>query len=305
MEQLSLFNNLSNEEKSIQLLREFELMALQLHEDGYYLAYSGGKDSDVLLHIAIKAGVKFTAHYNITGIDPKEAVIHIKEKKKELKEMGITLTLDRPKVFTTGDFKGLPKNMWRLIEHKKMPPTRIMRYCCSDLKEHGGEGRICLTGVRWAESAKRSKRRPLEVVASKFADKKLFNDNDEGRRQFENCMQKGKKVLNPIIQWNDEELWGYIRQENIKYCKLYDEGWDRIGCLGCPMGSTKGQEEDFKRYPQVKDLYIKAFDKMIEKMNKENPEAERNWKNGQDVFDWWLYSQGEKAKIYDNQIEME
>lgn len=62
---------------SIALLQEFEPMALELHPNGYYLCYSGGKDSDTILDIALESGVKFTAHYNITGIDPKEAVVHI------------------------------------------------------------------------------------------------------------------------------------------------------------------------------------------------------------------------------------
>lgn len=69
--------------QAIDLLREFEPMALQLNPiGGYYLCYSGGKDSDVLLNVAIEAGVKFEANYNITGIDPREAVIHIKDTRK-------------------------------------------------------------------------------------------------------------------------------------------------------------------------------------------------------------------------------
>jgi phosphoadenosine phosphosulfate reductase len=164
----TLFGEVDKIKKSIDLLREFEPMALSLHSDGYYLLYSGGKDSDATLEIAIKAGVKFTAHYQVTGIDPTELVVHVKETRERLASIGgIKLEMHPPEIFTTGPYKGLRKNMWRLIVHKTMPPTRICRYCCDHLKERGGKGRLCLTGVRWHESTKRKGRRPLEIVTSK------------------------------------------------------------------------------------------------------------------------------------------
>ena len=144
---------------SIELLKEFEPMALQLHQDGYYLTYSGGKDSDTNLELCLMAGIKFTANYNITGIDPVGALKHIKRQRERLLKIGINLYMHTPNKFTTGPFKGMTKNMWRLIVHKMMPPTRIMRYCCDSLKEHGGKGLLCITGVRWDESTKRSNRK--------------------------------------------------------------------------------------------------------------------------------------------------
>ena len=55
--------------RAIDLLKYFEPMALELNPKGYYLCYSGGKDSDVILRLAMMAGVKFEANYNVTGID--------------------------------------------------------------------------------------------------------------------------------------------------------------------------------------------------------------------------------------------
>jgi phosphoadenosine phosphosulfate reductase len=298
-----LWGDESKVEKSIDIIKAFEAKALQLHPDGYYLTYSGGKDSDVNLELMLMAGVEFSVHYNITGIDPKQAVIHIKKTREMLKAKGIKLTLEKPNKFTTGIYKGLPKNMWRLIVHKGMPPTRIMRYCCDQLKEHGGKGRLCVTGVRRAESAARQGRKSMEIVTTKFKDKKLFSDNDEGRLQFENCMQKGKLVLNPIIDWTDEDVWQFLRERERETCILYEQGAKRIGCLGCPIGSCKGQEADFKNNPWVKNLYIKAFDEMLVQMWAKG--IETTWKTGQDVFDWWLYSSDkDKQKFIDGQREL-
>ena len=275
---------------SIDLLKEFEPMALALDPEGYYLTYSGGKDSDTNLEICLMSGVKFSVNYNITSVDPPEVVKHIKRTREVLKGMGINLYMHPPDVFTTGPFKGLRKNMWRLIVHKKMPPTRTKRYCCAAFKENGGRGKFCITGVRWAESVRRKKdRRALEIFTSKKENRKLFNDNDDDRRQFEYCSTKGKRVVNPIISWEDYEVWEFLKLRRTPYCKYYDEGWDRIGCIGCPIGGTKGQEEDFERFPYIKILYIKAFDDMLEYMRSEGNKI-RGWKTGDDVFEWWLYS---------------
>jgi len=110
-------------------------MALQLHPDGYYLAYSGGKDSDSILEMALESGVKFSAHYNVTTVDPHEVVKYIKNTRERLIKYGINLYIEPPGKFSDGT----QKTMWTLIERKSMPPTRIQRYCCDHLKERGGE----------------------------------------------------------------------------------------------------------------------------------------------------------------------
>ena len=115
-------------------------------EDGYYLAFSGGKDSVVIKTLADMAGVKYDAHYNLTSVDPPELVHFIKSFDDVI--------IERPK-----DKDGKQITMWNLIPPKKLPPTRIARYCCEALKEGGGEGRFTVTGVRWAESARRKNNR--------------------------------------------------------------------------------------------------------------------------------------------------
>ena len=155
--------------------------------------------------------------------------------------------------------------MWNLIPRKLMPPTRLMRYCCSELKEGGGKDRFIATGVRWAESTARKKNRgSLEVIASrKERSLILFNDNDEDRRLFESCQMAGKRVVNPIIDWTTEDVLDFCKAEKVNLCQLYAEGWHRVGCVGCPMAGKKRYME-FARYPTYKKAYIAAFDRMIE-----------------------------------------
>ncbi len=273
---------------SIQRLKAFE------PPEGYHLAFSGGKDSCVIKALADMAGVKYNAVYRVTGIDPPELVQFIKKHHPYVR-MEFPRYPDGKRV-----------TMWNLIEKKKMPPTRILRYCCKFLKEDSGDGRMTITGVRWAESTNRKNNQGLVTVMSAGRKIKketglidnpdftltdrgwvvLVNDNDESRRMVESCYKRHKTALNPIIEWTDDDVWEFLRGYNIPYCSLYDEGFKRIGCIGCPMARTHGREREFLRYPKYKDLYIKAFGKMLE-ARKSNGLPTR-WQTGIDVFNWWM-----------------
>lgn len=121
----------------------------------------------------------------------------------------------------------------------------------------------------------------------------LNDDNDESRRMFETCKLKGKRIVNPLIDWTDEEIWDYCESENIRMNPLYGCGYKRIGCIGCPMASVKQREEEFARYPQFKKAYIWAFDKMIERRKEKDLPIDvgNDWSTGEKVFDWWLYGE--------------
>lgn len=132
------------------------------------------------------------------------------------------------------------------------------------LKETGGEGRFVITGVRWQESRKRENRGTVEVLGNRKPDLILNNDNEESRRIIENCQLKGKRIINPIISWTENEVWLFIYSLKISYCELYDCGFRRLGCIGCPLASVKNREWEFKRYPKYREAYIRTFDRMVE-----------------------------------------
>ena len=113
----------------------------------------------------------------------------------------------------------------------------------------------------------------------------LNNDNEESRKMVEQCYKLSKTVVNPIIDWTDEDVWEFIHEYNVPYCELYDQGYKRLGCIGCPMGTVKHREEEFERYPKYKQAYIRAFDRMV---------AERNWGGGTNRFrrTGWKYISG-------------
>ena len=179
--------------------------------------------------------------------------------------------------------------MWQLIPQKLMPPTRVVRYCCAVLKEQGGKGRFITTGVRWAESSKRKNSRGVYEVLGSTPSKSIIlnNDNDENRMLFESCRLRAKRVCNPIIDWKDADVWEYIEAQGIPTNPLYQEGFCRVGCIGCPMAGLKGRQEEFARWPKYRDNYIRAFERMLKERERRGVST-TEWDNAMDVFHWWM-----------------
>lgn len=213
--------------------------------EGYWLAFSGGKDSQVVKAVAGEAGVKYDAHFNLTTVDPPEVIRYVREY-----HPGVSI--ERPK-----------KSMWRLIVDHHCPPTRRMRYCCEALKERGGIGRVVMTGIRWEESSMRKK-----------------------RKMVESCFKHpGKVYVNPIIDWTSDDVWQFIRERDLPYCSLYDEGYERIGCILCPM-ARKGRKRDVERFPKYYNAYLRAFGKMLD--HRSEHELRTIWQTPEEVMEWWL-----------------
>ena len=103
----------------------------------------------------------------------------------------------------------------------------------------------------------------------------------------EHCQLQGKMILNPIIDWTHADIWEYIQSEKIKTNPLYQCGYNRVGCVGCPM-ARKHRWKEFADFPTYKRAYIRAFDKMLEVLQQGDAWKIKNWKTGQDVFDWWM-----------------
>ena len=206
--------------------------------EGYWVAYSGGKDSDVILNLVRRSGVKYDAHHSLTTADPPEVVYHVREQPD--------VEIHKPKA-----------TMWEIIKQHHCPPRRNMRYCCEELKESGGENRLVVTGIRWGESARRSK-----------------------RKMVESCYKKaGTNYLNLIIDWTTTDVWQYIKQRKIKYCSLYDEGFKRLGCVLCPM--TRDIERLMQRFPQICRAWERAIKATFRPEKTGMATAEEYWQ-------WWL-----------------
>ena len=286
--------NIQKEKRAIEFLKSFEPQT-----EPYYLCYSGGKDSDVIRILAQLAGVKNEIHHNHTTVDAPETVRYIRT------IPGVII--DYPEL-----------TMWELIVKKGMPPTRLMRYCCEKLKEHGGKGRVKITGVRWAESNSRrdnggfvkiiGKPKTVQRIGEELnANFQLTQkggvvlniDNDANRRFVEMCYRTTSTLVNPVVDWTDADVWEFLHHYGCKSNPLYQCGECRIGCIGCPMQGSKGMKRDFAKYPKYEQMYIKAFDRMLETLKEKRPEKEVSWRNGKDVMAWWVGDDPNQLSLFD------
>lgn len=271
---------------AIERLKAASEMSLHAYGLPLVITDSGGKDSSVCKELALRSGIPFEIMHNHTTADAPETVRFVRSEAKRFEELGVKYAINMP------TYKGQRTSMWGLIPQKLMPPTRLVRYCCSVLKETGGSGRFIATGVRWAESNSRKNNRGIyERIAAKKENRIILNnDNDDKRMLFENCKLKAKRVVNPIIDWKDEDVWQFLEDAKKPVNPLYAEGWCRVGCVGCPMAGKKGRVAEFIRWPKYKDLYIKAFDNMLEE-RKRRGKVDGSWRMGfagRDVFNWWM-----------------
>lgn len=133
--------------KSIELIRRGEKLALALNPtDGYFVGFSGGKDSQALLQLVKMAGVRYKAYYSVTTNDPPANMYFIREHYPDV-------TFLHPK-----------RNFFKLVERKGLP-TMVHRFCCQELKEGAGVGCAVLTGVRGEESKKRAQYPDVKVYS--------------------------------------------------------------------------------------------------------------------------------------------
>lgn len=250
---------------SISLLRKCEQMALDYDpEDGFYLAFSGGKDSQALYHIAKMAGVKFKAHMNLTSVDPPEVIRFVKQNYPDVE-------LIKPKM-----------SIYDMALKKHLIPTRTIRWCCAEYKEMSGAGKVTLIGIRHAESVRRSKRKEIEISSHKFSGN--FDQFSEHKEKMVTCVGgKDKILVSPIIHWSDKDVWDFLNGNNIEHCSLYDEGYKRIGCILCPMSNNKQKLKDCQRFPHVRTRWIQTIQKLID-----TGYINRNFTDAEFGFNWWI-----------------
>ena len=272
------------EKTAIKRIQSASEMSLGYYGKPLVVTDSGGKDSAVCRELVRRSGVPYELIHNLTTADAPETIYYIREHFRQAEEEGVPCTINYP------FYKGKRVTMWSLIPQKMIPPTRLVRYCCEVLKEQSGTNRFLTTGVRWAESKKRKEGRGIYESFARERGKKIIlnNDNDDKRQLFESCRLRSKHICNPIIDWSDHDVWDYIRLEKIPVNPLYDMGFFRVGCIGCPMAG-RSRYREFALYPTYERAYKKAFEKMllVRKMEGKD-DSTGGWLDAESVFKWWM-----------------
>ncbi len=196
------------------------------------VAYSGGKDSDVILQLAKEAGINYEAIYKNTTIDPAGTIAHVKA-------MGVTIRR--------------PKDTFFHLVAKNGYPSRFYRFCCSKLKEYKINDKVII-GVRKAESTARGNRYNEPTECRWFGTKTEANHVEQ---------------IYPILEWTDDDVLQFIKDRNITLAPIYYRGGQiditqRLGCMCCPLQSEKKRRESFKQYPRMVKAYLRAGQKFLD-----------------------------------------
>lgn len=227
--------------------------------EGFYLAYGGGKDSVVLLDLAQRAGVRFDAHHHYTSIEPPELQSFVRSR--------AGVTVDRSGV-----------SYFSLLVRRGFP-TRQHRWCCREFRERYGSGRFVLTGVRRAESARRRGRGMVELCRA-------------GHGKPGNG---GKRFLSPLIDWTDSDVWGYIARRRLDVCRLYGEGFKRVGCIACPMQTAAERRRQLARWPKYERAFRAAFGRLYDDRVRAGTWDLERWPSSDACFDWWVSNRGREV----------
>lgn len=250
---------------SINLLRKAEKLAFRYDPEGFVLAFSGGKDSQALFHVAQLAGVHFKAQMNLTSVDPPEVIRFVRHAYPEV------------------DMQAPERSIFSEAARKGLLPTMNIRWCCKTFKELKTPGKVTLIGIRHAESTRRAKRNEVEITRRKFSgtleELGEYRDSLKGKKylrkdritiepdgeQTVSCI-RGKETLliSPIIHWTDDDVWEFLSACDVPHCELYDKGFKRIGCILCPMSQPKQKRMEIERYPHVRRNWLKAIKKIRE-----------------------------------------
>ncbi len=190
---------------------------------------------------------------NLTSVDPPEIIRFVKQNYPEVE-------LIRPK-----------DSIYNIAIQKRILPTQRVRWCCEEFKESAGAGKVTLIGIRKQESARRKKRNEVEISSRKFSGtlegldeyrkSKGINITNATEERTMGCISgKESLLVSPIIHWAEQDVWEFLNEVvQVPHCELYDQGWTRIGCIGCPMAQLKQKVKENKRWPHVKRNWIKAI----------------------------------------------
>lgn len=232
---------------------------LQEHEppEGYFVGFSGGKDSIVLEHLIRLSRVKHELWYSNTTIEPPEMYKFIKANYP-----GVNIYVPK-------------RSFWELMQSYN-PPLFHQRWCCRELKKKASKSSPLthlVMGMRAEEGTNRSRYQPFSPVK----------------------VMSGKYYVLPLLYWNEADIWQYIEENNLSYCQLYNEGFSRLGCVVCPMRSEKEHQVCRAKWPQMYKVFEKAVTKWWNKRLSQGRDMTHS--SPEEYIQAWYKRQGDRPYL--------
>ena len=234
--------------------------------DCFHVAFSGGKDSIVLLDLVKKALPKgdFMVVFGDTGMEFPDTYDVVDNVERECKANEIEFYR------ATANLK--PEESWRLFG----PPSRVLRWCCYVHKS-------APQTLRLREILGKS-----DYVGMDFVGVRAHESMTRADYEYESYgkKQKGQYSHNPILEWTSAEVWLYIYAHALTINNAYKKGNARAGCLFCPMSGGKADSFRNLSYSSEIETYTDIIREMIEDEQIESYITGGGWiarKNGRDL----------------------
>lgn len=252
--------------ESIDLIKQGEKLALALNPtDGYFVAFSGGKDSQVLLDLVKRSGVQHKAYYSVTTNDPPENLYFIRAFYPE-----VTFIHHHPNFYTLISSKGLP--------------TIFHRWCCRLFKEGAGAGNVVLTGVRREESNKRASYPTVDVRSRRkeHTDRTTQYSIDNLMKTHHDCIKGQDKIMiYPLADWTATDIWVYLSENKLPVNPCYKLS-GRVGCMFCPFSNEEQITYYETTYPLFHQLLLSNLQKFLDKRG-----GDHKLHSTLEYYEWW------------------
>lgn len=243
-----------------------------------FVAFSGGKDSSVLLDLCRIIQPNIKAVFFNTGMEFPDIVRHI----RELKENGYNIEMIRPKqrpheIWEQYGFPLVSKEQAHKLWYMKNAPgskTAQAGYSKNSLhnvsecwrflvEEKFDCNNKCCDILKKGPSHQYQKETGLFPIIGTMASESLLRREQYILRGGCNSFE-GKKIFStPLSIWTDDDIWEYINDRKLKIAEIYYKGVRRTGCVCCGFGAhlEKG------RFDALYRLYPKMYNHIMEYTN--------------------------------------
>lgn len=250
-------------EHSIERMLKAEKLALLMQpEHGFYLGFSGGKDSQVLLELAKMANVRYRAIHNVTTNDPADNIRFIKQ------------------YYSDVEFDIPEQSYFTLIETNGLP-TMNRRWCCERFKETKATGYTVLTGVRAEESKKRSQYSEFNRVSRRKEVRGVRDLDFMADNHFVCVKGRDKYMLYPILAWTEQDVWDFIKDRELPINPCYNTAY-RVGCVFCPYSNKAKIQSYIKTHPKQFQILLQHLQVYLDRERTNNI-----FTKAYDAFMWW------------------
>lgn len=275
-------------------LAEQRIIEWYEHFDGQvYISFSGGKDSTVLAELVWSIYPEVPAVFSNTGLEYPEIVQFVKRKQKQ----GFPIVIVRPKktfrdVVINDGFPLISKKVAEMVSrfYNPLPSNEATRNLyLTGIRKDG----VFSKGSKLPERWKKLIDAPFKVTASccDSLKKEPFRRyrKETGRMPYSGVMSSegGRRGMmktcnsfdgkdpqsKPMLPWNEDDVWQYIRENNVEYCSVYDdrtvngvfvEGEKRTGCMFCAYGAHLEKGEN--RFQRMAITHPKLWNYCINKL---------------------------------------